>query len=38
MNAGATPWILTGNEFQQMVQNESETWKKLITEKKISSD
>ena len=38
LNAGATPWILSGQELQQMMQAESDTWKKLIAEKKISAD
>ena len=37
-SAGATAWVLSGTEFQQMIQTESDTWKKLIADKKISSD
>lgn len=34
--AGDTRWVLSGPEFQQMIQTESDTWRKLIAEKKLS--
>ena len=33
--AGATPWILSGPELLHMIQAESDTWRKLIKEKKL---
>lgn len=36
--AGFTPWFLAGKEFSQMIQQESETWKQLINERKLKPD
>jgi tripartite-type tricarboxylate transporter receptor subunit TctC len=37
-SAGATAWVLAGAEFQHMIQAESDTWRKLIADKKISAE
>lgn len=38
LNAGHTPWVLSGDAFTRMIQAESETWKKLITERGLSGN
>ena len=38
LSAGATAWVLSGPEFQQMIQHEGDAWRKLITEKKLSAE
>lgn len=35
-SAGDTRWVLSGPDFQQMIKMESDTWRKLIMEKKIT--
>jgi tripartite-type tricarboxylate transporter receptor subunit TctC len=36
--AGFTPWFLAGEDFSQMIQQESETWKRLINARNLRSD
>ena len=36
ISAGDTRWVLSGQEFQKMIQTESDTWRKLVMEKNMS--
>ena len=36
LSAGATPWVLSGPDLLNMIQTESDTWRKLIAEKKMN--
>ena len=33
---GATRWVLSGPEFERMIQTESETWRQLIIKTKMN--
>lgn len=36
--AGATPWVLSGDDFSRMIRTESDTWQRLIAERKMKSE
>lgn len=38
LSAGMTSWLLQGDEFTQAIKTESASWKRLITEKNITTE